>query len=263
MPILASYFNITVDRLIGYEPQMEREDIRKLYRKLADDFAGEPFNKVYSECEEYLRKYFSCWELQVQLGLLLINHANLSGSPERMKEILEEVLNIFIRIEKSSGDVNLAKQAIQYQAICYLTLQQPAEAIDILEGIKEPLMQTETMLVRAYQMKGDTAKAIEHLQGYTYVNLITMLGAAQDFFLMYADQPDKMEQYYQIFTKVCQLFEMEELHPAVLLQINFAAAQSFILQGKKDKAMDALERYTELICKWGKREVTAAWKRDF
>jgi len=249
LPVLASYFNITVDKLIGYEPQMTKQDIRKLYHRLADDFVKGPFDKVYAECEEYLRKYFSCWLLQEQMGLLLLNHSNLAGSEKRAIEIIERTLEIFRRVEKSSEDVNLAKQAVQLQAFCYISLQQPISAIDILEDLYEPFMQTEALLVKAYQMKGDTAKAIEYLQGYTYVNLITMLGAAPDFFTMYADQPDKMDRFYHLFLKLCEMFEMEQLQPAVLLHIYFTAAQVYTTQGKKGVAIDALEHLMELINK--------------
>lgn len=30
LPVLAAYFNISIDELMGYEPQMGKEDIRKL-----------------------------------------------------------------------------------------------------------------------------------------------------------------------------------------------------------------------------------------
>ena len=30
LPILAAYFNMSIDELIGYEPQMVKEDIQKL-----------------------------------------------------------------------------------------------------------------------------------------------------------------------------------------------------------------------------------------
>ncbi len=235
--------------MIGYEPQMVKEDIRKLYHRLADDFVKGPFEKVYNECEEYIRKYFSCWSLQFQMGLLLINHSNLAGSPERVIEVIERTLDIFSRVEKSSEDVNLAKQALQLKAVCYLSLQQPAAAIELLENMNEPFMQAETMLVKAYQMQGDNAKAIEYLQGYTYVNLVTILGAAPDYFMMYADQPEKMERFYQIFLKLCELFEVEQLSPAVLLHIYFTVAQAYVMQGNKNSAIDALEHLTEMIHK--------------
>jgi len=42
LPQLAAYFNISVDRLIDYAPQMAKEDIKKLYHRLASDFAANP-----------------------------------------------------------------------------------------------------------------------------------------------------------------------------------------------------------------------------
>jgi transcriptional regulator with XRE-family HTH domain len=249
LPVLASYFNITVDQLIGYEPQMTREEISKLSRRLSEEFVRGPFDQVYTECEEYLHKYFSCWQLQLQMGLLLLNHSSLAGSPERSKDIIEQVLDIFKRVEKSSEDVNLAKQAVQYQALCYLSLQQPEPAIDILEKLEDPFLQTETLLMKAYQMQGDKEKALEYLQGYTYVNLLTMLGSAPDFFLLYADKPDKMEQFYRIFIKQCEIFEVEKLHPVVLLHIYLTGAQVYTMQNKVEDALKALEHYAELIHK--------------
>lgn len=38
LPQLASYFDISIDELIGYQPQMEKEDIQKLYIRLSKDF---------------------------------------------------------------------------------------------------------------------------------------------------------------------------------------------------------------------------------
>ena len=46
LPRLASYFNISIDELIGYEPQMTRADIRRLYRQISRDFSAKPFEEV-------------------------------------------------------------------------------------------------------------------------------------------------------------------------------------------------------------------------
>jgi transcriptional regulator with XRE-family HTH domain len=247
LPELASYFNITVDRLLGYEPQMAKEDVRKLYHRLADDFAREPFEKVYEECEGYIKKYFSCWYLQNQMALLLVNHCSLAGDTELIMKILERALELFIRVEKSSDDVALAKLALQMEAFCYLTLQRPVEAIDILEKLNEQLMTTESLLVRAYQMKGDLKKAIEHLQGYTVVNLMAIIDAASDYFQMYADQPERMQEYYRLYLQLCEVFEVEQLYPAALIKIYFAAAMVYISQGNKEACMDSLEQYAGLV----------------
>ena len=43
LPRLASYFNISIDELMGYKPQMDTADIRKWYSRLAREFAEGPF----------------------------------------------------------------------------------------------------------------------------------------------------------------------------------------------------------------------------
>jgi transcriptional regulator with XRE-family HTH domain len=45
LPMLAAYFNISVDALIDYQPQMTSGDIRKLYRRLAADFTENPLTR--------------------------------------------------------------------------------------------------------------------------------------------------------------------------------------------------------------------------
>ncbi len=58
LPQLATYFNISIDDLMGYEPQMTKEDIRKLYLSLSADFATKPFNEVMDHCREIVRNTF-------------------------------------------------------------------------------------------------------------------------------------------------------------------------------------------------------------
>lgn len=238
-----------MDQLIGYEPQMTKEEVRKLYNRLAEDFAKKPFQQVYEECEEYIKKYYSCWHLQNQIGILLVNHVNLAGDQDKMKGIMERAMEIFTRVEKSGDDVALAKLALQMKAICYMTQQQPTEAIDILENLNEHIMSTESLLVKAYQMKGDQRKAIEHLQGYTITNLLTILEAATDFFQMYAGQPERMTQFYRLYTRLSSLFEIEQMYPVALIKIHLVAALVYASIGNNIAAMDALEQYVILVNK--------------
>lgn len=246
LPVLASYFNISVDELIGYEPSMTNEDVRKLYHRLAEDFAKKPFEEVYAECEGFLKKYYSCWYLQYQIGILYLNHCTLAVKPERTEEVLQRVIVIMELVEHGSEDISLAKQARQLRAYCYLCQQKPAEAIEVLENLSEPLIQTESLLVKAYQMKGDKKKAMEYLQGHAFTNLNGLLGTAVDFFQLYADQPERMDLYYDIFINLIDIFKTEELFPGGLYTIYLGAAATYIAQDRKDKAMDVLDKYVDL-----------------
>ena len=45
LPQLAAYFDVSVDDLLGYQPQLSTEQIRKYYHDLAADFAELPLNR--------------------------------------------------------------------------------------------------------------------------------------------------------------------------------------------------------------------------
>jgi len=63
LPQLAAFFNISIDELIGYEPWMTKEDIRKLYHSLSAKFGVRPFKEVMDQCREIIRKYYACHPL--------------------------------------------------------------------------------------------------------------------------------------------------------------------------------------------------------
>ncbi|SHO51998.1 helix-turn-helix domain-containing protein [Anaerocolumna xylanovorans] len=263
LPVLAAYFDISVDELIGYEPKMTKEDVRKLYHRLAAEFAKEPFDKVYGECEGYLKKYFSCWYLQYQIGLLYLNHCALAGSPDRNEKVLQRAVEVFESVEHSSDDVSLAKQAMQIKAYCYICQQKPAEAIEVLERLSEPVIQSEALLIKAYQLKGDKKKAIEYLQGYTCTSLNALLGTAADFFQLYADQPDRMDQYYDIYIKLIDIFEIEQLFSGGLYTIYLVAASVYVIQERNEKALDVLDRYVDLAKRNARKDFTLHGSRIF
>ena len=51
LPVLASYFDVSVDRLLGYEPQLSKEQIQDIYRKFSKAFSEEPFEWSLKEAK--------------------------------------------------------------------------------------------------------------------------------------------------------------------------------------------------------------------
>jgi transcriptional regulator with XRE-family HTH domain len=245
LPVLATYFNMTVDCLLGYEPQMTKEDVRRLYLQMCRKFAEGPFDDVYAQCHEYAKKYYSCWDVQLHIGTLLINHSPLAG--EKMLSIIEEAAHLFERVAKESDDSSIAQQALYLQSYCYLALNQPVNTIDLLDGIDEPMMSRLPLLAKAYQMKGDLPKARGLLQGYIYGNLASILGVLPDFMGLYLDDPARTDDGFGKFTAVGKIFELEAMHPALYFTAYLATAQVCAMQGREEEALDMLEKYIHLL----------------
>ena len=123
LPIIAAYFNLSVDELIGYEPQMDKNEIRSLYQRLCHDFTTQPFDEVITTCRDIVRRYYSCYPLLFQIGVLMINHSMLD--PNQTQAINEWARSLFERVKVNSEDVDLAKQAQTFEALSYNLLNQP------------------------------------------------------------------------------------------------------------------------------------------
>lgn len=249
VPLLAAYFNLSADELLGYTPQLTREQVQSHYVRLSKAFSMQPFEAVLEECTDLTRKYYSCWRFLFAMGSLLINHAPLAPSPERARETYEKTLSLFERVEKESGDAILSRQSLQMQALCHIVMGNPALAIDLLGDIVEPPMSTETLLAKAYYLKGDFKKAISLLQSYLYTNILGIFGTVPDLLALYVQDSIKLDQCLHFMQEIREAVDIDTLHPAAYLPILVTAAHLYATIGKSDQALAYLEDYVALSTK--------------
>ena len=55
----------------------------------------------------------------------------LTEDTDRRIEMLEEAMNLFSRVQEESDDVSLVKEAVSFQATCYLILNKPNEVLQL------------------------------------------------------------------------------------------------------------------------------------
>ncbi len=246
LPQLAAYFNITIDELIGYSPQMTKEDIKKLYHRLSSDFSSQPFDIVLAECRVIIKKYYSCFPLLLQFAILLVNHHMLVKEKEIQEKLIQEVIDLCVRIKEESNDVWLSKQANSIEAMCHMILQQPLEVLELLDGTMKPFSCDEAILSTAYQMTGNVQKAKTVLQISIYQHLLSILGVYPNYLLLYVGDIEKFEEILQRILSVCQVFELDTLHPNTAVQLYYAAAQGYAMQGNNEKSLNMLSKYADI-----------------
>jgi len=251
LPQLAAYFNISIDELIGYEPQMTREDIKKLYHRLTGDFSGKPFDEVINECRTIIRKYYSCFPLLLQMAILLINHYMLAGDKAAQEAVLREALDLCRRIRTEDDDVRRINEAISLEAVSLLFLQRPEEVLDLLDGSMKPAVANETILAGAYQMTGRMEKAKDVLQIGLYQHLIGLFGIAAGYLALCQDAPERFETVWQRIHCIAGTFDMDQLHPGIMMPLYLSAAQGYVLQNKLSRALDMIGKYADVCCAAG------------
>lgn len=247
LPQLATYFNITIDELMNYSPQMTNEEIKNLYHSLANDFSKEPFDSVYSKCKEIIKKYYSCFPLLMQMSILLINHYMLAKENEKQIEVLDEVNKLCERIKDESNEQYLIKQANAIQAIALLQQQKFSAVIDLLEEeSKHMIPNNNIILVSAYMSVGDIKSATEALQSSIYNELLILINSMPLMLSLNINNKEKTDEIIKRSFGIAELFQLENIRPDVMLSLNLSVAQYFISQGDTDKALEYLNNYVKV-----------------
>lgn len=246
LPRLAAYFDLTIDELMGYEPQMEQAEIRRWHRILAEEFAELPFEKALNHCQEMARKYYSCYPFLFHIGSLLANHFMLAEDPERSGQILEEAKSLFIRIKQNTDDPNLGKEALLMEAWCLLTLRRPREALDLLETDTAFSYPAEPLLASAYQMSGNEKQAREVLQSGIYKELCSLLNLMQCYMDFCSGSERLFKETCSRIRSLSAAFSLESLLPGQFLPCFLSMARGWVHLGDTEKALHALKKYTDL-----------------
>ncbi len=248
LPQLAAYFNISIDCLIGYEPQMTKHDIQKLYHRFATEFTQKPFIEVYEKCEEVLHKYYSCFPLILQIATLYLNHYTLVQEKEQQNHILEEIVELCQRIHTESNDTFLMKDALSIEAIALLSLKNPAKVFDLLGDSIHPMQPEAELIAQAYLMLGNRNKAIETMQVSSYQNIIFLLSSSIQLIGLYAKEPERMKEVLKRTIDLVDLYDIDHLHPNSAFAIYLAGAEQLCSFNDTQSALCLLERFANVAC---------------
>lgn len=246
LPQLATYFNISIDELMGYNPQMTKEDISKLYHRLAADFSAKPFEEVKKECEEITKKYFSCFPLLMQIGILYLNHFILAETRERQLQIIAEIRDLCVRIKEESEEIGLCKEANYVEAMCELELGNSGLCIELMQDANNLMLGEEIILANGYYVAGDLEKAKETAQVGLFKHLLGFVSDIPVNLMLNADDKEKYEQLETRSMDLCRLFDMEHLHPGMLTGVYITAAQGYAMLGEDDKALELIRKFANL-----------------
>ncbi len=246
LPKLADYFNISIDELMGYTPRMSRNEIRKIHSQLSEEFISQPLEQTLAHCREITRKYFSCFPLLYQIGSLYVNYGIMAGEKQKVSQIYEDAMELFRRVKTGTDDIDLAKQALNMEALCMLSLNRPREVLDLLGQPDFSMTAPELLSASACQLLGNFKKAEEILQTGIYYHMIVIMNMFSIYLGLCSDHAARFHETWQKAVHMSDAFQLEKLHPGIMLSFYLTASQGFMKLNDTEKALEALEQYTLL-----------------
>ena len=249
LPHLAAFFNTTIDYLLGYKPQLSKEQIQKLYHELADDFAKKSFAETFQKSQELMKKYYSCYPFLLQICILWLNHFMLLEDKEQQLKILSDISDLCCHIISNCKDIGICEDATIIKASVDLQLGKVEDVIDILEDILNPRRlstQSDSLLIQAYLLANKKEQADSFTQISMFLHLLSILNSATQYLIIHSEHLEICEETIQRINNIISTYQLDYLHTATAL-FYYQAAIIYCMHKKKQNAFHMLERYTTNI----------------
>lgn len=246
LPQLATFFDVTLDELLGYEPQLSKEQIQKIYLELSSDFTKRPFQEVMDKSRALVKKYYSCYCFLLQICILWLNHLMMETDEKKRTEILQTASDLCVHIIKNCGEIGICNDAIILKATCDLNLGKAEEIIETLEEILDPQrlsVQSDSLLVQAYQMAGKPEKANAYAQISMFLHLTFLVNGAVQYLALNSENFAVCEETINRVDALAEAYQLNRLHPNSDAVFQLQAATIYAAHNQKEAALDRLERY--------------------
>ncbi|WP_100065426.1 helix-turn-helix domain-containing protein [Miniphocaeibacter massiliensis] len=250
LPKLATFFDISIDTLMGYNPQLSKKQIQKLYQEFAKDFSVLPFEEVQIKIERYTKQYYSCYPFIFQICALWLNHYLLAKDINTQKEILNYVNELCEHIKENSNDVGLCSDTIILQAMVNLQLGNIKETINILEDELRPLRlskQSDSILTLAYIMENDLDKAESFTQISMFINILSIVENAGRYLSIKVNDVNICEKTINRVENLIESFNLTKLHPNVTAAFEYQVALYYLSLENEDSALKHLNKYISCL----------------
>lgn len=252
LPQLAAFFDVTVDELIGYTPQLSKEQIQKLYQKFGKDFAERPFEEVMSETQDYVKRYYSCYPFLLQIGILWLNHYKMAKDDERRREICLSIEKLCRHIRTNCKDIRIHGNSVVLQALAYFQIGRMQEVIDELEEFSVSnsfSSQSSVLLTQAYAVLGNMGKADEYAQISMYKNIMNLLANATCYILIHIENLSVCEETIERVERLAEIYKLDDLNPNNVASFEYQAALCYLAHGEKQKAVKHIEQFVHCLSK--------------
>lgn len=250
LPQLASFFDVTVDELIGYEPQLSKEQIQKYYIQFTSEFAEKSFEDVMKKTEKMVKKYYSCYPFLFQICVLWLNHYNLAGEKDRQFQILNQAARLCKHIMEHCQDSGVCSDAIMLKAMIDLQCGRAQEVVDVLEDMTNPyhLHHGETILIQAYQMLGKTTEAHRFTQFSMYSSLLVLVGYSIQYMSVHMSDFDICYETIKRIDQIIDIYHLNQLDSNTVAQYQYQCAMVYCIQNNNSEALKRLESYVKNVC---------------
>ncbi|MFL8675858.1 helix-turn-helix domain-containing protein [Clostridioides sp. GD02404] len=262
LPLLADFFNVSIDKLMNYKIDLSEEEVMKIYQELEAVFAGIEIDlsteEPKEECKEdlesvkklsnmYIDKYPKCYLLKLKICSLYQMYSYKFGKNELNNKV-KETTNILEDIVRNTDDIQIKETALIILSNAYYMLEDYEKAELYLSMIHEPIGDTSVNLAMIYLNQNRLEEAEILLQNKLFTNVFNVSMDCKGIINIYKYQYKELKQKLEDGDSNKKVIEkeMEYIKDKLLGYANFSLEIKKILSEDKGAFFNIYMDYMEL-----------------
>jgi transcriptional regulator with XRE-family HTH domain len=229
IPLLASYFDISIDQLMDYTVQLDDQEVRVIYQELQAGFEEQSGEVMLKRINDYLHRYYSCASLVLALGQLIINHMDMlpgENQSSKIETYVEKAKSLFQHVKKITSNANFIDKATKLEAYCLIMQNRPDEVLVLLGKHSPEYIPSESLIAVAYQQKQDLPSAITTSQSGIYQQVAVLLSQLTNYFQL-LQKPALLDATFMRGNALIEAFDLERLNRINVLNFLISAATCY------------------------------------
>lgn len=245
LPRIAAYFDLTLDELFDYRPQLTKDEVRDVYLRLFAQMSEDP-DAALESVDRLVAEYYSCWPLLQQMGGLYVQRAVFDT--EHPDELCMRAIKLFERVEEHADDVELVRTARMMRASTMNILGDVDGCISLFESLKpERSIGVELLLAATYEQKGDREACLKLYQESMGWGVISVMSSLNAQLPLYADDAAHRDALVQAGEGMLRGFDLEAENPLSALTFLASASAAYLLADDEERTRAYLERFIALL----------------
>ena len=248
LPILATFFNITIDKLLNFKIELSDDEVMNIFSECEKLFSSGDLDEAIEKSKNYIAKYPYSYYLKLRIGFLFTMYSWKSPDKEMGKSMMGYSIKLFEEVSENSNRVELVEQALFQLGALYPAIGEEDKAIEAIKKIHKSQLDPNVLLAGIYIDKNELKKARELLQSSLYKSIndinFACLGLANSYM---KDEKDlsMIEKYHNLSINIKKTF-LSNGDSALALSTEYLIfAQTYLKFNEDEKAIDMLNKMVE------------------
>lgn len=256
LPVIASYFQVSIDFLLGYSTELKPERIKNICDDITQKFIDLPFVEAQKAWLDCLKQFPACFPLRYELANVAVFQLAKAGTEKDMVAFVLKIIEVFEQCAKC--DVLKIKQGSYLQmANLFMGLQDFDKAQSALNQIPVQLVNPQILLSMIYVQKKDYKRAITNIQENLFRSINDIFGElgnmASVFHFTESGNVDLILDIYEKQKKIINAFGLEPLYG---VSVGLLIAITLAQKNEQEKVINELEDIAKILEKKPQGTVT-------